>query len=168
VRGFARARSGSQNRKIEAYRACDDSVLINGPHPFPFPQQYVSPASQAYGRKRRHEPISPISDPVQVDDREASPANVAGDYPLVSDWLQGLALDPMRGRDNIPYPTYTEKFTNNGILRLDDLARISLTDLRELSGMNVGTAARVADWAKADKGTLDGQERKGKRMRINH
>ena len=32
--------------------------------------------------------------------------------------------------------------------------------------MNIGTAARIADWAKADKGSLDAQERKGKKMRI--
>ena len=60
----------------------------HGPHPFPFPQQYVSPQAQAYGRKHQYnwnEPVSPISNPV-VDDAEAIPIS----YPLVSDWLQRM------------------------------------------------------------------------------
>jgi hypothetical protein len=139
----------------------------HGPHPFSFPQQYVSPYGPS--RKRRYEPIS---DPVVSDDAEASPttSNIVISYPLVSDWLEGLTLDEMRGRDRIPYGVYSENLTNNGILRLDDLARFSPTELRDLAqaGMNIGTAARIAEWAKADKGSLDAQERtgKGKKMRV--
>ena len=61
------------------------------PHPFPFPQQYVSPQAQAYGCKCRYnwnEPVSPISNPV-VDDAEAIPI-ITISYPLVSDWLQRM------------------------------------------------------------------------------
>jgi hypothetical protein len=138
----------------------------HGPQPFPFPQQY---ASHGPSRKRRYNSgwNEPGFDPVTSDaDAEASPTNTVVNYPLVSDWLQGLTLDEIRGRDNIPYAAYTEKLTNNGILRLDDLSRFSQTDLCDLAGMNIGTAARIADWAKADKSSLDGQERKGKKMRI--
>lgn len=136
----------------------------HGPQPFSFPQQYSTP----YGRKRRYNWNEPISDPAASasDDAEASTTNIVINYPLVSDWLQGLTSDEMRGRDNVDYTAFTEKLTNNGILRLDDLTRFSQTDLCGLAGMNIGTAARIADWAKADKGSLDGQERKGKKMRI--
>jgi hypothetical protein len=139
----------------------------HGPHPFSFPQHYMPPP---YGpsRKRRYNRDwnEPLSDPVVSDAESTSPTNVVVSYPLVSDWLAGLSLNEIRGRDNIPYAAYTEKLTNNGILRLDDLTRFSATELRDLTNMNIGTAARVADWAKADKGSLDLQERKGKKMRI--
>jgi hypothetical protein len=126
------------------------------PQPFLYPQHYASPN----GQKRQYEPIS---DP--VDEVEA---NMTINYPLVSDWLQELTSNVNRGRDNIDYTAFTQKLTENGILRLDDLTRFSQTDLCGLAGMNIGTAARIADWAKADKGSLDGQERKGKKMRFNH
>ena len=100
-----------------------------------------------------------------VDDAEAIPIVVIS-YPLVSDCLQGLTLDAICGHDNIDYSAFTEKLTNNGILHLDDLAHFSQTDLCDLAGMNIGTAAHIADWAKADKGSLDGQECKAKRMRV--
>jgi hypothetical protein len=138
-------------------------------HPFSFSQQYGSPYGPS--RKRRYNWNEPTSDPVVSDDAsaEASPTSTVISYPLLSDWLQGLTLDEIRGRDGIPYASYTETLTNNGILRLDDLTRFSATDLRELVvGMNIGTAARIADWAKADKNSLDVQERtgKGKKMRV--
>ena len=69
----------------------------------------------------------------------------------------------IHGRDNIDYSAFTEKLTNNGILHLDDLARFSQTDLCDLAGMNIGTAAHIA---KADKGSLDGQEYKAERTRV--
>ena len=138
----------------------------HGPQPFPFPQQYAS----LHGPSCKHRYNSgwneAVSDPVTSDDAEASPANTVINYPLVSDWLQGLTFDEICGRDNIPYAAYTEKLTNNGILCLDDLSWFSQTDLCDLAGMNIGTAACIADWAKADKSSLDGQDHKGKKMRI--
>jgi hypothetical protein len=137
-----------------------------GPHSFSFPQHYMPVPPYGPSRKRRYNWNEPLSDPVVSDAESAGPTNIVISYPLVSDWLAGLALDEIRGRDNIPYAAYTDKLTNNGILRLDDLTRFSPTELRDLTSMNIGTAARVADWAKADKGSLDLQERKGKKMRI--
>jgi hypothetical protein len=137
------------------------------PHPFSFPHPYVPSYGPDRPSKRRHNWNEPLSDPVVSDDTEsAGPTNVVISYPLVSDWLAGLASDEIRGRDNIPYSAYTEKLTNNGILRLDDLTRFSPTELRDLACMNIGTAARIADWAKADKGSLDLQKPKAKKMRI--
>ena len=134
------------------------------PHPFSFPQPYVP--SYGPSRKRRYN-YEPLSDPVVSDDAESTgPTNIVISYPLVSDWLAGLALDEIRGRDNIPYAAYTEKLADHGIVRLDDLTRFSPTELRDLACMNIGTAARIVDWAKADKGSYDLQERKGKKMRI--
>jgi hypothetical protein len=140
----------------------------HGPHPFSFPQHYMPSYGPAPSRKRRYNWNEPISDPAGSDDTEAGPTNiqVAISYPLVSDWLAGLNSDEMRNRDNIPYAAYTEKLIDNGILRLDDLTRFSPTELSTLACMNIGTAARIADWAKADKSSLEGQERKGKKMRI--
>ena len=135
----------------------------HGPQPFPFPQQYAS----LHGPSHKHQYNSgwneAVSDPVTSDDAEASPTNTVINYPLVSDWLQGLTLDEICGCDNIPY---TEKLTNNRILRLDDLSHFSQSDLCDLAGMKIGTAAHIVDWAKADKSSLDGQERKGKKMCI--
>lgn len=143
----------------------------HGPHPFPFPgpQHYAPQASYGSSRKRRYNRDwnEVISDPVVSDDTDASrTSNIVISYPLVSDWLAGLVTDEIRGRDNVPYAAYAEKLTNNGIIRLDDLTRFSPTELSNLACMNIGTAARIADWAKADKGSLDAQERKGKKMRI--
>ena len=75
-------------------------------------------------------------------------------------------MDAIHGRDNIDYSAFTEKLTNNGILCLDDLACFLQTDLCDLAGMNIGTAACIADWAKADKDSLDGQEYKAERTHV--
>ena len=100
-----------------------------------------------------------------IDDAEAIPI-VAIRYPLVSDWLQGLTLDAICGHNNIDYSAFTKKLTNNGMLCLDDLTCFLQTDLCDLAGMNIGTATCIADWAKADKGSLDGQEYKAERTRV--
>jgi hypothetical protein len=139
----------------------------HGLHPFSFPQHYVPPHGPSRKRRYNYNRDEPLSDPVVSDDAESTgPTNVVISYPLVSDWLIGLASDEIRGRDKIPYAAYTEKLADNGILRLDDLTRFSPTELRDLAFMNIGTAARIADWAKADKSSLELQERKGKKIRV--
>ena len=116
-------------------------------------------------KKRGYYDEAPSSDP--VDEAEAAFANISIAYPLISDWLQGLVDDPVRGRDNQDYTSYLVAFRENGILRLDDITRFSPNDLCDMTGMNRGTAARLMDWAKCDKILMDKRGEK-KRIRMSY
>jgi hypothetical protein len=97
-------------------------------------------------RKRRY------SEDDSSDERNTSDDSATGPDPLIAEWLNGLVLDPIRGCDNINYASFTDRLTDNGILRLGDLTHFKASDLVGLAGMNIGTAARIINWAKQDKG----------------
>jgi hypothetical protein len=113
-------------------------------------------------RKRRSDSDDSSSD-AEHNSPRPSP-NV--DYPTISDWLQTIMHDPIRGRDNQPYTLFAEGLTSVGILRLDDLLFFKGDQLAGMiDSMNVGTAMQLLAWAQTDKASIDKAARKTKKHR---
>jgi hypothetical protein len=84
-------------------------------------------------------------------------------YPTVESWLQSLIDDSIRGCDNVDYSAFSQPFIKNGILRLDDLTRLTSGDLCNIMDMNIGTATRILEWARCDKQRMD-RSTKGRKV----
>ncbi|KAJ6558814.1 hypothetical protein DFH09DRAFT_1317074 [Mycena vulgaris] len=72
-------------------------------------------------------------------------------YPAIRDWLEELDSDEDRGGDMQDYGQYAGVLSDIGIIRLDDLIDVGSPEkLRELTGMNWGTAKRLIKFAQED------------------
>ena len=129
------------------------------PYPYPIPMQF--PRSPDYTRKRRYSLAEPSSNP--IDEAEAGITNMAIDYPHVCEWLQHLSTNPARTRDNQDYTVFAQALSDNGVLHLDDITRFTYQDLCAMTGMKMGMAARIIDWAKVDRQTLEVKARKARK-----
>jgi hypothetical protein len=72
--------------------------------------------------------------------------------------------DPVHGRDNQKYTDFAIQLHEHGLLRVDDLTLFSPQEVVTMGGMSIGTAARIVEWAKADKIKLEGKARKAKKL----
>jgi hypothetical protein len=117
------------------------------PYIYPPPPQMQQTPQKSHGSGRNMSPD--IETPVSTVN-----------YPLLSDWLEKLDVNPTRNPDNVNYSTYTDQLRENDIIRLDDITRFQYAELCQLGGMKAGVAARIIDWANTDKGRLDKKSRR--------
>lgn len=87
---------------------------------------------------------APTSSPISV--KQTCPV----DYPDTDVWLDSLDKDPIRGKRNLDFSQYAKLLKDNGIFDLEDLLALSTDKLQELSGMNLGIANWVMNFAKED------------------
>lgn len=137
--------------------------MMQAPHTMMYAMPPLSPAISHRYRKRRY------SNDFSSDPFDPEPHVVARpvEYPRMEKWLLDIENDRVRNLDTIPYAELADVLVDHGILRLDDLARLTIQTLQDLSRLNVGTASRLLDWAVADKSRLDGSGSRHKRKHHN-
>lgn len=135
--------------------------MMQGPPAMMYTMPPISPPIPHHHRKRRY------SNDFSSDPFEPEPHIVARavEYPRIEQWLLNIENDGVRNADNVPYAEVTDTLVDHGILRLDDLARLSLQTLQDLSRLNVGTAGRILEWAATDKSQLDRDSRHKRKHR---
>lgn len=94
-------------------------------------------------------------DEEERDKPNARPSQGSLDYPSVVDWLPGLEVDKIRGRDGHEYTKLLPVFDDNEIFRIDDISRMSPQTIKTLAtemGVTVsfGLISRVFHYAGDD------------------
>jgi hypothetical protein len=133
------------------------------PHPHAMPSYLPTmPLPLQHGHKRHFDDDRSVDRKRRYDqDEPSSDEPEPGLYPLLSDWLTRITTDPVRGHDGINYTQFLEPLASNGLVRLDDMIRLTPTELcSKIEALNIGTSARLVDWAKRDKDKLDKAARK--------
>ncbi|KLO04585.1 hypothetical protein SCHPADRAFT_947594 [Schizopora paradoxa] len=79
----------------------------------------------------------------------------AHDFPLISSWLRSCEDHLERGRDKHEYSNLAPLFAENGCTRIDDIARMTTSLIRELAAeagiqASIGLVLRVHDYAVED------------------
>lgn len=101
--------------------------MMQVPPAMMYPTPPVPPAMPHRHRKRRY------SNDFSSDPFEPEPHTVACavEYPRIEQWLLDTENDRIWNADGIPYAELTDNLVDNGILHLNDLARLSLQALQD-------------------------------------
>lgn len=109
--------------------------------PYPIP----STPSRVRSNKRRYDDIQ--SSPYEP----AEPLLSHLVYPAIYDWLCDIEEDVRRNPDEHKYTPLIEALKQGGIDRLNDLTRLQLAEVQQITALNVATARRIMEWAAEDK-----------------
>jgi len=85
-------------------------------------------------------------------------------FPLLVDWLKSLDDGP-RGVDNRDFAQYAQKFTEDEFLRVCDITDLSAKEMTQICpGMTMGTALKIADYARQDTTVIRKQQKQKNRQ----
>ncbi|KAJ3779439.1 hypothetical protein GGU10DRAFT_382562 [Lentinula aff. detonsa] len=125
----------------------------------PFPTYpYPSPMPPAPGRA-----ASPHSSPGPTSSPSVTPSKRSLiDIPRISEWLEGVDKDDIRGQDGLQVSQYSDALETNGIIRISDLVDVEVNQLMAMIGANWGVANRLVKYAKEDMGQINKKSKKSR------
>ncbi|KAJ3740600.1 hypothetical protein DFH05DRAFT_1529212 [Lentinula detonsa] len=125
----------------------------------PFPTYpYPSPMPPAPGRA-----TSPHSSPGPTSSPSVTPSKRSLiDIPHISEWLEGVDKDDIRGQDGLQVSQYSDALETNGIIRISDLVDVEVNQLMAMIGANWGVANRLVKYAKEDMGQINKMSKKSR------